>query len=143
MVYFCFHRYSYIYVCHFSLARRWCTVPQVIRAMLILLAVAILHQSTRFFDRKFLPIKYVLDEKIFEGCEYHTSEWVSVIFYFIYLYIYLSFICHRTNKKIYFIKFLITLNHIYEYFIFLDYSMMMIQKKNLYRYLLFIYNHFR
>lgn len=99
---FGFHRSSYIYVCHFSLARRWCTVPQVIRAMLILLAVAILHQSTRFFDRKFLPIKYVLDEKIFEGCEYHTSEWVSVIFYFIYLYIYLSFICHRTNKKIYF-----------------------------------------
>ncbi|KAH9529094.1 hypothetical protein DERF_003001 [Dermatophagoides farinae] len=96
-----FHTYSiwltlllagqrYIYVCHFSLARRWCTVPQVIRAMLILLAVAILHQSTRFFDRKFLPIKYVLDEKIFEGCEYHTSEWVIRYFgedlYYIFYY---------------------------------------------------------
>ncbi|XP_075678269.1 uncharacterized protein LOC113793389 isoform X2 [Dermatophagoides pteronyssinus] len=96
-----FHTYSiwltlllagqrYIYVCHFSLARRWCTVPQVVRFMLILLVIAILHQSTRFFDRKFLPVKYIWEGKIFEGCEYQTSGWVIKYFgedlYYIFYY---------------------------------------------------------
>lgn len=93
-------------MCHFSLARRWCTVPQVVRFMLILLVIAILHQSTRFFDRKFLPVKYIWEGKIFEGCEYQTSGWVSVKFSMIkYIFLIIlpsfsqNFIYHWTNWK--------------------------------------------
>lgn len=66
----------YVYVCHFSTARTWCTVPKVTRAIFIILILAILHQSTRFVDRVFLTIEFEWNNVMIEGCQYLTANWV-------------------------------------------------------------------
>ena len=67
----------YIYVCHFSLARTWCTVPRVVRAIVFILIMAIVHQASRFCDRIFLTVRFIRNDKVIEGCEFLTAAWVS------------------------------------------------------------------
>lgn len=73
-------------MCHFSLARSWCTVPRVIKAMAAVFLVAALHQSTRFVDRDFLTVRFIWNEQVIEGCEYLTASWVSRSFAFLFCF---------------------------------------------------------
>ncbi|XP_060846755.1 sex peptide receptor [Rhopalosiphum padi] len=47
----------YIYVCHAPVARTWCTMPRVLKCVAWISVMASLHQSTRFVDRTYEPIK--------------------------------------------------------------------------------------
>lgn len=47
----CLCNCRYIYVCHAPVARTWCTMPRVRKSIVYIGICAILHQSTRFFDR--------------------------------------------------------------------------------------------
>jgi len=47
----------YIYVCHAPVARTWCTMPRVLKCVAWISIMASLHQSTRFVDRTYEPIK--------------------------------------------------------------------------------------
>ncbi|KAK9510985.1 hypothetical protein O3M35_005647 [Rhynocoris fuscipes] len=46
----------YIYVCHAPVARTWCTMPRVLKCIGLITCLAVLHQSTRFLDRVYVPI---------------------------------------------------------------------------------------
>ncbi|XP_050426325.1 sex peptide receptor [Adelges cooleyi] len=47
----------YIYVCHAPVARTWCTMPRVLKCVAWISIMASLHQSTRFVDRVYEPVK--------------------------------------------------------------------------------------
>lgn len=66
----------YIYVCHPTTARTWCKVPKVLRAMICVFIFSLFHQSTRFFDREYDPIKFFWREEYHWGCEFRTARWV-------------------------------------------------------------------
>lgn len=51
-----FSRSRYIYVCHPIMARDWCTISKVSKAILLLALLAFAHQFTRFFDRNFQDV---------------------------------------------------------------------------------------
>lgn len=46
----------YIYVCHTDTARKFCTLPNVIKATVGIFVVAALTQTTRFIETQFIPI---------------------------------------------------------------------------------------
>ncbi|XP_049831337.1 sex peptide receptor [Schistocerca gregaria] len=45
----------YVYVCHAPVARTWCTMPRVLKAVGWIAGCAALHQSTRFVDTVYEP----------------------------------------------------------------------------------------
>lgn len=69
----------YIYVCHPTVARTWCTLPRVMKAMVIVFVLAFLHQATRFVDREFTPVQFAWDGSSHWGCQFATASWVSQI----------------------------------------------------------------
>ncbi|XP_013794582.2 sex peptide receptor-like [Limulus polyphemus] len=88
----------YIYVCHPTVASTWCTVPRVIRGMLLVYLVAFFHQSTRIFDRVFQPVQYKWNNSVHSGCMYHTANWVRNVIneniYFTYYYVFRILFVH-------------------------------------------------
>lgn len=48
----------YIYVCHPIIAKDWCTIAKVAKALFLLAFLAFAHQITRFFDRNFQDVSY-------------------------------------------------------------------------------------
>ncbi|XP_054711356.1 sex peptide receptor-like [Uloborus diversus] len=66
----------YVYVCHPTIARTWCTVPKVLRAMAWVYVFAMIHQSTRFFDRVFEAVRFRWRGGIHEGCVFISADWV-------------------------------------------------------------------
>lgn len=82
----------YIYVCHPTMARTWCTVPKVWKAMSWVYIFAFIHQSTRFFDRVFTSIRFHWRGKLHDGCIFISAEWVrDIITENIYYTIYYGF----------------------------------------------------
>ena len=69
----------YIYVCHPQLARTWCTLPRVSKAMLFVGIAAFLHQASRFIDRSFTPVQFEYDGVAQWGCQFNTASWVREI----------------------------------------------------------------
>lgn len=67
----------YIYVCHPTAARTWCTLPRVMKAMLLVFILAAAHQAPRFFDRAFEPVQFEYDGRAQWGCQFGTAAWVS------------------------------------------------------------------
>ncbi|CAG2122865.1 unnamed protein product, partial [Medioppia subpectinata] len=69
----------YIYICHPTTARTWCTTPRVIRAICTIFLLALLHQITRFFDRQYVSVRFLLNDSPQTGCQILSSEWVADI----------------------------------------------------------------
>ncbi|KAL3884398.1 hypothetical protein ACJMK2_024537 [Sinanodonta woodiana] len=70
----------YVYICHSIQARTWCTIPNVIRATLIVYVVAILSQVSRFVDFLFEPIPVIskMHPNIsYVGCVEMLKPWFS------------------------------------------------------------------
>ncbi|CAD7090675.1 unnamed protein product [Hermetia illucens] len=67
----------YIYVCHAPVARTWCTMPRVKRCILYISIAAILHQSSRFFDRSYTSIPIEWHGRPAEVCSTRTAPWVD------------------------------------------------------------------
>lgn len=69
----------YIYVCHPTTARTWCTLPRVTKAMLLVFILAFLHQASRFVDRSFTPVEFDHHGVARWGCQFGTAAWVTEI----------------------------------------------------------------
>ncbi|KAL3884528.1 hypothetical protein ACJMK2_024662 [Sinanodonta woodiana] len=70
----------YVYICHSIQARTWCTIPNVIRATLIVYVVAILSQVSRFVDFSFepIPVTSKMHPNIsYVGCVEMLKPWFS------------------------------------------------------------------
>ncbi|XP_045209597.1 sex peptide receptor-like [Mercenaria mercenaria] len=68
----------YIYICHSLQARTWCTIPNVLRATVIVYIVAFVSQLTRFIDFYTVPWtvpSYVNPNETYQGCVYQTRNW--------------------------------------------------------------------
>nr|CAD7434840.1 unnamed protein product [Timema monikensis] len=81
----------YIYVCHAPVARFWCTMPRVLKVVGCIVALAILHQSTRFFDRVYIPMEISWNgHKNVTVCRLGMASWVTeglnIDFYFTVYY---------------------------------------------------------
>ncbi|KAL9880124.1 sex peptide receptor [Glossina fuscipes] len=81
----------YIYVCHAPMARTWCTMPRVKRCTLYITLVSILHQSSRFFDRTYLPLNIIWNGEPVEVCTFDYSDWVQYVGVDLYFTIYFLF----------------------------------------------------
>ena len=81
----------YIYVCHLTVARDWCTVPRVKRAIFYIYFACILTQFSRFLDRDFKSINVEKNTTV-QGCGMATASWIaSTITEDVYFVIYYSF----------------------------------------------------
>ncbi|KAH3700703.1 sex peptide receptor-like [Dreissena polymorpha] len=70
----------YIYICHSLQARTWCTIPNVIRATVIVYIVAILSQIARFLDFEVVPreVPSRIDvNKTIDGCDIKSRPWAA------------------------------------------------------------------
>lgn len=52
----------YIYVCHPTVAPKWCTIPKVCRAILLVFLASLLHQMPRYFERQYLPVTVYMQQ---------------------------------------------------------------------------------
>lgn len=80
----------YIYVCHAPIARTWCTMVKTRKAIAWIFVMAFLHQTTRFFDKKFedMTIEYpICSGEFINICKVSFADWVvydvSMDWYFI------------------------------------------------------------
>ncbi|KAG0412600.1 hypothetical protein HPB47_010268 [Ixodes persulcatus] len=70
----------YIYVCHPTTARNWCTVPNVMRVIVWIMTLALAHQLPRFFDRIYEDVQFRWEGQVLWGCNMRTAPWVEYIF---------------------------------------------------------------
>ncbi|XP_027221539.1 sex peptide receptor [Penaeus vannamei] len=88
----------YIYVCHASLARVWCTLPRVMKVIAFIFVLATIHQAPRLFDTVYTPMMIESDEECVEVCVMSYSSWVTDLltldFYFSCYYIFRVIFVH-------------------------------------------------
>jgi hypothetical protein len=68
----------YIYICHSLQARTWCTIPNVLRATVIVYVIAFISQLTRFIDFYTIPMPapcFSSPNKTVIGCSYIPRTW--------------------------------------------------------------------
>ncbi|XP_046638116.1 sex peptide receptor-like [Daphnia pulicaria] len=71
----------YIYVCHPPLARTWCTMERVKKAICWIYVLALVHQFPRLFDQVYLPVEIRWDgEGVVTTCCKYEADWVTDIF---------------------------------------------------------------
>ncbi|XP_058837523.1 sex peptide receptor [Topomyia yanbarensis] len=82
----------YVYVCHAPIARTWCTIPRVKRCIAYICLAALIHQSTRFFDKSYSPVEIKWNGNYTQVCHTDTASWVhNYIGVDIYYTLYYSF----------------------------------------------------
>ncbi|XP_066956831.1 sex peptide receptor-like [Macrobrachium rosenbergii] len=69
----------YIYVCHAPVARVWCTLPRVIKAIALIFVLATIHLLPRFFDTEYGPMKIEWEGQCVLVCSENIRSWVDVI----------------------------------------------------------------
>ncbi|KAG4076060.1 hypothetical protein HA402_010855 [Bradysia odoriphaga] len=67
----------YIYVCHAPVARTWCTMPRVRKCIFYICLAAVLHQSTKFFDRSYTPVEIDFNNETTTVCHISIADWVD------------------------------------------------------------------
>ncbi|XP_058466366.1 sex peptide receptor [Malaya genurostris] len=82
----------YVYVCHAPIARTWCTIPRVKRCIAYICLAALIHQSTRFFDKSYSLLEIEWNGNNTEVCHTEIANWVhNYIGADIYFTLYYSF----------------------------------------------------
>ncbi|XP_055621570.1 sex peptide receptor [Toxorhynchites rutilus septentrionalis] len=81
----------YIYVCHAPIARTWCTIPRVKKCIAYICIAALIHQSTRFFDKSYSLVTIEWNGHLTEVCHTETSSWVHYVGEDVYYTFYFSF----------------------------------------------------
>lgn len=66
----------YVYVCHAPIARTWCTIPRVKKCIAYICLAALIHQSTRFFDKSYSLVQIEWNGHLTEVCHTDTAGWV-------------------------------------------------------------------
>jgi hypothetical protein len=69
----------YIYICHPTAAKTWCTIPRVTRATITLFVMAFSVQLSRFFDSKYEAIQFTWNGSQHWGCRRIIAYWVENI----------------------------------------------------------------
>lgn len=69
----------YIYVCLPAVARTWCTIARVKKAILWIYIFAVLHQSTQFADNYFKETQIQWNNSTVWTCKQSISAWVREI----------------------------------------------------------------
>ncbi|UYV62946.1 SPR [Cordylochernes scorpioides] len=69
----------FVYVCKPAVARVWCTVPRVSRAVIYVIILAFLHQASRFADPEFRPVQFRWRGGVHWGCQFLSAPWVRNI----------------------------------------------------------------
>ncbi|XP_053679239.1 sex peptide receptor [Anopheles nili] len=90
----------YIYVCHAPAARTWCTIPRVKKCITYICIAALLHQSTRFFDKSYTLITIEWNGHLTNVCHIETAHWVheyaSEDFYYTFYFSFRILFVHLT-----------------------------------------------
>lgn len=81
----------YIYVCHPPVARTWCTLPRVIKAITWIFVFATIHQAPRFLEMFYGPKEVEWNGECVNVCSEEFSYWVHAITPNIYFPIYFWF----------------------------------------------------
>ncbi|XP_015783782.1 sex peptide receptor-like [Tetranychus urticae] len=80
----------YIYVCHPTVAPKYCTPPKVARAIVTVFVLSLIVQASRFADRDFQEVTLDSDSGPVYGCRFFTATWVKRLFsedaYYIFYY---------------------------------------------------------
>ncbi|XP_052873722.1 sex peptide receptor [Anopheles cruzii] len=66
----------YVYVCHPPAARTWCTIPRVKKYIAYICIAALVHQSTRFFDKSYSLVTIEWNGHQTNVCHIETADWV-------------------------------------------------------------------
>ncbi|CAG2105765.1 unnamed protein product [Medioppia subpectinata] len=66
----------YIYICHPVLAKTWCTIPRVSRAIITIFILAISAQFGRFLDSQYESIEFESNGVHHKACQQVMAEWV-------------------------------------------------------------------
>ena len=69
----------YVYVCRVVLARVFCTIPHVLKAIAMIYGLAAVHQSTRFFDITITESPICWEGQIYLSCKKDMAYWVTDI----------------------------------------------------------------
>lgn len=84
--------FRYIYICHPTAAKTWCTIPRVIRATISVFILAFSAQLSRFFDTHFEPVQFLWRGSQHWGCQLLIANWVyNVVTPNIYFPLYYGF----------------------------------------------------
>lgn len=68
----------YMYVCHPPMARLYCSVSKVVKAVILLFLAASLHQGIRFFEFGYRETCVVWNnEEVLPACVIFFSEWIT------------------------------------------------------------------
>uniref|UniRef100_A0A182JY91 G-protein coupled receptors family 1 profile domain-containing protein n=1 Tax=Anopheles christyi TaxID=43041 RepID=A0A182JY91_9DIPT len=90
----------YIYVCHAPAARTWCTIPRVKKCIAYICVAALLHQSSRFFDKSYTLITIVWNGQMTNVCHVETADWIhkytSEDFYYTFYFSFRILFVHLT-----------------------------------------------
>ncbi|XP_069958588.1 sex peptide receptor-like [Cherax quadricarinatus] len=81
----------YIYVCHPPVARTWCTLPRVIKAIIWIFIFATIHQAPKIFDTVYDSTEVEWQGECVCVCSERFSDWVTQITPNIYFQIYFWF----------------------------------------------------
>uniref|UniRef100_A0AAG5DY00 G-protein coupled receptors family 1 profile domain-containing protein n=1 Tax=Anopheles atroparvus TaxID=41427 RepID=A0AAG5DY00_ANOAO len=90
----------YFYVCHAPTARTWCTIPRVKKCIAYICIAALLHQSTRFFDKSYSLVTIEWNGHLTNVCHIETADWVheyiSEDFYYTFYFSFRILFVHLT-----------------------------------------------
>ena len=88
----------YIYICHHVKAKQWCTIPNTLKGILFIYAIAVMSQFCRFFefDRKMVVVESrVNPSDNIVTCTNEFSQWVKssqTVYFNIYFWFRVVFI---------------------------------------------------
>ncbi|XP_023346096.1 sex peptide receptor [Eurytemora carolleeae] len=69
----------YIYVCHASMAKQWCTVLRSQVLVVVIVLVSLLHMITRMVDRTYNVVEFFEDGEEVMACTVQFSDWLKSI----------------------------------------------------------------
>lgn len=78
-------------MCHAPVARTWCTMPRVLKAIAGIGMMAVIHQISRFFDQVYRPLTVRTPDGHVHVCMVQMAEWVETINVNLYYTVYFSF----------------------------------------------------
>ncbi|CAG2169879.1 unnamed protein product [Oppiella nova] len=67
----------YIYICHPVLAKTWCTIPRVSRAIITIFIMSFSAQFSRFFDSFYKSVEFESNGVTCMGCQQLMADWVE------------------------------------------------------------------
>nr|AKQ63080.1 MIP receptor 1 [Platynereis dumerilii] len=70
----------YVYVCHSLKAKQWCTIPNVLKSVLVIYIISVLCEVHRFFEHTYIKTtaKSMVDPaRNIVSCVMNNSEWVT------------------------------------------------------------------